>query len=230
MLQAREPPALPRTGRASRQVWEGKMAQRRGKSERKTEEVEIKVQTNLDEPRGRRRKAEITLSAGWQEPGIEVRLIEHFFAQVYRFSNFGGGMVGKGDSTHHLTEDLGICWGQAFKEALGDKAGIMRTASHIMPMQGTVVTVSVDLSGRPWANLALNMATTPMREMLRHILTDMAIHSAFDLFVKVEYLGDNAIQDEHHAIETVGKALGKVLKEATRIEGTEILSTKGTLE
>ena len=205
------------------------MAQRRGTAERKTDEVDIRVQTNLDEPRGRKRKAEISLSTEWQEPGIEARLIEHFFAQVYRFSNFGGGMSGKGDSAHHLTEDIGIVWGQAFKEALGDKVGVVRTASHVMPMQGTIVTVSVDLSGRPWASLDFQIEHSPMLGMLRHILGDMATHGAFDLFVEIKLVG-SAKQDDHHAIETVGKALGKVLKEATRIEGAEILSTKGTLQ
>lgn len=207
------------------------MADRIGTADRQTAEGKIEVHMDLD-PEGTL-ITQISISAEKREPGIEVAVGEHFFQQIHRFSGFGGTIVAHGDLPHHVLEDVGICWGQAFKKALGDRVGIRRTECHIMPMEGVLVTVAVDISGRPYAAVNFksiqNSSVIEMAEMIKHILTSIAMHGMFDLYVKVETVGDLSIQLVHHALETVAKALGRVLRDATRIEGTEILSTKGVL-
>lgn len=201
------------------------MTDRIGTANRDTAEVNIDIEIRLDEP-----GCEISLSAREREPDIEIAMGKHFFDQIHRFSGFGAKIVGEGDYPHHVLEDVGICWGQAFKQALGNRAGIRRTESHIMPMEGIVVTVSVDISGRPYAAIVFqNDINSPMAEQMKHVLTSMAAHGAFDLYVKVEVVSDLSIRLIHHALETVAKALGRVLGEAARVEGTEVLSTKEAL-
>ncbi|MDO8633137.1 MAG: imidazoleglycerol-phosphate dehydratase [Candidatus Wildermuthbacteria bacterium] len=200
-------------------------AHRIGKATRKTLEAEIDVELRLDTP-----GCEISISSVIGEPGIQVEMARHFLEQLHRFSEIGGKITAEGrDFSHHSIEDMAICWGQALRQALGDKKGIRRTAIHIMPMEGTIVTVALDLSGRPFATLDFRIPGTPMSEMVRHILTDIAMYGLLDLYVKVEYVGDNAIRLEHHALETIGKALGIVLNKAMQVVGAEVPSTKGTL-
>ncbi len=157
-------------------------------------------------------------------------MVVHFLEQLHAWSGIGGNIVveGRDFSSHHSLEDMAICWGDAFRSALGDKKGITRVASASMPMQGVLVTMSLDLSGRPFLTWITGIKS-PMVEMLHHILHDMATHGAFDLNARLEYEGNNAIEDEHHLIETAGKTLGRVLREALEIKGTEIRSTKGVL-
>jgi len=196
-----------------------------GTADRSTDEVTTVVEIRLDDDP----TYNIAISATEQEPDIAVAIGKHFFEQLHRFSGFGGTIIANGDLPHHVLEDVAICWGQAFKEALGDRRGIRRTESHHMPMEGVLVDVALDISGRPWATLDFQVECTPMVEMIRHILTTMAMHGAYDLNVKVEW-EEEAIRLSHHVIETVAKALGRVFHDATRIEGTEVLSVKGTLD
>lgn len=203
------------------------MEARIGTAARKTAEVDLEVEINLDEQGS---GYELSLSAEKSESEFNLDMLIHFLAQVFRLGNFGGKMVGHGDLPHHLIEDAGICLGQAFAEALGDKAGITRSYSHLMPMEGSLVTVAVDLSGRADANCDFDDTDNRgLFEIVRHLLKAITQHGQFDLYCKVQTLG--GVRSDHHKLETLGKALGIVLYGATRVRDPSagIPSTKGAL-
>lgn len=202
------------------------MPDRTGRAERKSTEVSIVVTINLDSP-----GYTITLSPKIQEADMQMAMIKHFLSQVLRLGEIGCSITGEGDFSHHLIEDLGICWGQALHKALGTKDGIKRTGTHTMPMEGTLVTVALDLSGR--SHLECNFEDTddkPLFEMVKHFLKAVTQHAEFDLYCKVETLPSNsAIRSDHHKLETLGKSFGIALYDATRITRMGIPSTKGIL-
>lgn len=201
------------------------MTARIGKAVRKTTEVDVEVELHLDKP-----GYKISLSADKQEEGLDLGILEHMLAQILRLGEIGGKIVGHGDHVHHIAEDAAIAIGQALKQALGERMGIQRAASHIMPMEGTLVTVAIDISGRGYAIIDFRDMDNPtMAGMAQHILTAIAQHAGVDIYVKAETIGPFAIRSDHHKLETVGKAFGIVLHFATRITRTGIPSTKGTL-
>ncbi len=131
---------------------------------------------------------------------------------------------------HHTVEDIGIALGQSLKMAIGDKRGIERYATVIIPMDEALCMVSLDLSGRPY--LYLEMPTLPPMvgdfdtQLLEEFLRAFSVHGGITLHVRVLY-GRNG----HHMIEAVFKALGRALKQATAQNGNmDIPSTKGTLD
>ncbi|WP_085521318.1 imidazoleglycerol-phosphate dehydratase HisB [Tuberibacillus sp. Marseille-P3662] len=131
---------------------------------------------------------------------------------------------------HHTTEDIGICLGQALKDALGDKAGIKRYGNAFVPMDDALAQVVVDLSDRPhfefkgdWPAAKVGTFDT---ELVQEFLWKLALEARINLHVIVHY-GYNT----HHLIEAVFKALGRALDEASaadhRVQG--VPSTKGKL-
>jgi len=198
-----------------------------GTANRETGEVNIAIELRLDEEN---LEQKICLTTMKEEPDVSVEIFQHLIAQILRFAKIWGHITGKGDLPHHLIEDVAICLGQALRNALGKREGIARTASHIMPMEGSLITVSVDMGGRGYATIDVrDMDNKSLAGMFQHFLTAVATHGGFDLYAKVETVGDLSIRSDHHKIETLGKALGKILREAMAIEGTYILSTKDTL-
>jgi imidazoleglycerol-phosphate dehydratase len=131
---------------------------------------------------------------------------------------------------HHTVEDVGICLGKAFKEALGDKKGIVRYGVASVPMDEALISASLDISGRPF--LVFNVPLTRTRvanfdlDLLKDFFRAFAFNAEVTLHVNLHY-GENL----HHISEAVFKAVGRSLAEATRlnprIEG--VLSTKGDL-
>ena len=149
-----------------------------------------------------------------------------------------------GDLQHHIIEDIGIAIGKAFKEALGDKAGINRSASYSMTMDKVVVEVNVDISGRP----SLHKEVSAKNEMTINNTLD---NSKFDdtsftfkhaeefLEAFVQHAGISLVYniksgegDLHHLLEALFKAMGKALDEATQIDPRRkgIPSTKGIID
>jgi len=131
---------------------------------------------------------------------------------------------------HHTVEDVGICIGEAFLKALGDRRGINRMGFAIVPMDDSKAEVSVDLSGRPSAKIDMPFSEFHERrvgdvskENIEHFLESFAMNGRFNLNAKVEGRND------HHKVEATFKALAKALKEATRVTGKNTPSTKGTL-
>ena len=133
---------------------------------------------------------------------------------------------------HHSVEDIGIALGQAVQKALGDKKGITRYGTFFLPMDETLVMVSLDISGRPFLVYDADGAMAPMigqydTELTEEFLRAFAFNAGITLHVKVMY-GTNS----HHKVEAIFKALGRALHAAVKINpetAGEIPSTKGML-
>ena len=133
---------------------------------------------------------------------------------------------------HHSVEDIGIALGQAVQKALGDKKGITRYGTFFLPMDETLVMVSLDISGRPFLVYDAGGAMAPMigqydTELTEEFLRAFAFNAGITLHVKVLY-GTNS----HHKVEAIFKALGRALHAAVKINpetAGEIPSTKGML-
>ena len=130
---------------------------------------------------------------------------------------------------HHTVEDVGITLGQAFTEALGDKRGISRFADRSVPMDESLATVVVDVSGRPYFAFEGEFSQESVGDMTsymgRHFLRSLATNAGLTLHASVE--GENA----HHEIEALFKGLARALDDATRIDERRSTapSTKGEL-
>lgn len=188
---------------------------------RATKETEIKVTLDLD---------------GRGEHAIEsgVPFLDHMLTQIARHGFFDLQIRAAGDleiDAHHTVEDLGICLGEAFKQALGDKSGIRRYGRGSMPMHEALAAVVLDFSGRPF--LVYNVPLPKAQignfelELVEEFFTAFCNHAGANLHVNLAY-GDNL----HHIVEAVFKAFARALDEATqldpRVEG--VLSSKGKLE
>ncbi len=162
-----------------------------------------------------------------------VPFMSHMLTLLSRHGFFDLTVKAEGDievDDHHTVEDLGICLGQAFAKALGDKQGIRRYGSATVPMDETLASVHLDFSGR--SCLVFNMELPKAKvgtfdvELVEEFFTAFCNHAAANVHVNLVY-GSNL----HHMIEGVFKAFARALDEATgldpRIEG--VLSTKGKL-
>lgn len=131
---------------------------------------------------------------------------------------------------HHTIEDTGIVLGNAIREALGDKKGIKRFGSMILPMDETLVLCAIDLSGRPYFAFDAEFTTDRVgdmdTEMVREFFYAISYSAGMNLHMKV-LSGTN----NHHIIEALFKAFGKALDDASSYDPriTDILSTKGSL-
>ena len=132
---------------------------------------------------------------------------------------------------HHLTEDLGICMGQAFDEALGDKRGITRYGTKILPMDEALILTSVDISGRAFLDYRLEGLKEKVgdfdTELAREFVAAMVRNGGFTIHVR-QLAGENT----HHNLEGMFKSLGRSMAKAVKIEKgreDEIPSTKGMI-
>lgn len=132
---------------------------------------------------------------------------------------------------HHLTEDLGICMGQAFDEALGDKRGITRYGTKILPMDEALILTSVDISGRAFLDYRLEGLKEKVgdfdTELAQEFVVAMVRNGGFTLHVR-QLAGENT----HHILEGMFKSLGRSMAKAVKIEKgreDEIPSTKGMI-
>lgn len=194
---------------------------RTAKIERKTKETDIQVEVNLD-------------GAGKFEIDTGIPFFDHMLAQVAVHGLFDLVIKAQGDlqiDAHHTVEDCGLVLGEAFKQALGDKSGIIRTASATVPMDEALGQVVVDFSGRPYA--VINTAwTSPMvgglhTTLLEHFFESFATTSGANLHVIVHYGRDN-----HHMAESLCKALARAMAKAAQIDprrSGSIPSSKGVL-
>lgn len=194
--------------------------QRNAEIVRKTNETEIRLAITLD-GQG---------SAGLQ---TDVPFLNHMLDLFAKHGLFDLQIDARGDieiDDHHTVEDIGICLGQALREALGDKRGIKRYANFFVPMDEALAQVIIDISGRPHFELRGTFPTATVGsfqvELVHEFLWKLAMESRMTLHVIVHY-GSNT----HHMIEAIFKALGRALDEATtidpRVQG--VPSTKGVL-
>jgi len=180
------------------------MAERKATVKRETKETTISVTVNLD-------------GSGKDEMQTGIRLFDHMLSQIARHGVFDIKVSATGDDVHHLVEDVGICLGRAFNEALGDKKGIVRTADATVPMDEALGSVVVDLGGRGYSVLNMEFENNDMSgfpaDLIRHFLESFAAEGKMNLHAGVAY-GTN----DHHKVEAVFKALGRALDKATRID------------
>ncbi|KIY23726.1 MULTISPECIES: imidazoleglycerol-phosphate dehydratase HisB [Mesobacillus] len=162
-----------------------------------------------------------------------VPFLSHMLDLFAKHGQFDLTVDAKGDvevDGHHTTEDIGICIGQALREALGDKKGIKRYGNAFVPMDEALAQVVIDLSNRPHLEMRAEFPAQQVGtfdvELVHEFLWKLALEARMNLHVIVPY-GKNT----HHMIEAVFKALGRALDEATtidpRVKG--VPSTKGML-
>ncbi len=185
---------------------------------RETKETNISLELNID-------------GTGQWEINNGVRIFDHMLSQLARHGLFDIKLTAAGDDVHHLIEDVAICLGRAFGEALGEKRGIVRMADVRVPMDEALAAVAVDIGGRGYAVLELPFSGNDMPELptdlIRHFLESFAIEARLNLHAAIQ-CGSN----DHHKAEALFKALGRALDAATRIDGRiagELPTTKGLL-
>lgn len=187
---------------------------------RTTGETDIKLMFNVD---------------GGGEVVVEsdVPFMNHMLDLFAKHGQFDLKLEARGDvdvDDHHTVEDVGICLGQALREALGDKKGIKRYASVFVPMDEALGQVIVDISNRPHLEMRAAFPAQTVGsftvELVHEFLWKLALEARITLHVIVHY-GQNT----HHMIEAIFKALGRALDEATQIDPRVkgVPSTKGVL-
>jgi len=195
------------------------MSNRRSIVKRETKETNISLELSID-------------GSGQYKINTGIKMFEHLLSQVAQHGRFDIKISATGDDQHHLVEDVAICLGRAFGEALGEKRGIIRMADATVPMDDALATVIVDISGRGYTVLDLPFTDNDMAgfptDLIRHFLESFASEARLNLHALVVY-GTN----DHHKAEALFKALGRALDIATRIDeriSGELPSTKGLLE
>lgn len=195
------------------------MSKRLATVKRETKETKISLELNLD-------------GSGQYQIATGLKMLDHLLSQLAQHGRFNLKIAASGDDPHHLIEDVAICLGKAFNQALGEKRGIIRMANASVPMDDALANIAVDISGRAYTVLELPFAGNDMAgfptDLIRHFLESLAIEARLNLHVNIAY-GTN----DHHKVEALFKALGRALDVATgvdeRIPG-ELPSTKKYLE
>ncbi|HAY74727.1 MAG TPA: imidazoleglycerol-phosphate dehydratase HisB [Opitutae bacterium] len=188
---------------------------------RETKETQIKVSLSLD-------------GTGEGEISTGIPFMDHMLDLFARHGFFDLSIVANGDieiDYHHLVEDMGICLGQAFREALGDKAGIRRYGFFALPMDETLVTVALDLSNRAYLVWNVGSSITMVRDfnvqLFKEFFQAFANEVACNVHIRLEHG-----EEPHHVAEAIFKGFAKSMDIATQHEvrlGGKIPSTKGTL-
>ncbi|GAB7080139.1 imidazoleglycerol-phosphate dehydratase HisB [Megalodesulfovibrio paquesii] len=195
------------------------MHTRHGHIERNTKETQISLRLTLDGT------GTADVSTGWG-------FADHMLTLITFWAGFDLHLTCTGDlevDAHHTLEDLGLCLGQAFLQALGDRKGIRRVGNAKVPMDEAIAEVAVDLSGRPW--IVYDDAPLPAviagqeKDVWREFFKSFAVAGKLNLHLHYCY-GLNG----HHLLESACKGLGLALNEAVRIERSGVSSTKGSLD
>ena len=190
--------------------------------QRETKETAIEVRLDLD-------------GSGSVEVGTGLPFFDHMIEQLGRHGGFDLVVRAKGDlhvDAHHTVEDVGIALGACLSEALGDKAGVRRFASILLPLDEALVEVALDLSGRPYlayevpfAPDTAGLGSPPFDPQLaEEFWRAFATAAAITLHVRRRE-GRNT----HHILEASFKGVARALRDAVRVEGGGVPSTKGTL-
>ncbi len=188
---------------------------------RNTKETEISMEFTLD-------------GSGKSQIETGIGFFNHMLDSFTRHGFFDLKLAVKGDlyvDSHHTVEDTGIVLGQAIKNALGDKQGIKRYGSFVLPMDETLVLCAIDLSGRPYLSYDLSFSMDKVgyleTEMVKEFFYAISYSAGMNLHIKQLSGGNN-----HHIIEAAFKAFAKALDEACSIDDRihGVLSTKGSID
>ena len=185
---------------------------------RKTKETEIVIELDLD-------GGAVAVSTG-------IGFFDHMLTALFFYASIGANLSVRGDlqvDGHHTVEDTGIVIGQAIREALGDKKGIRRFSSAYVPMDDALCRTVLDFSGRPFLVFDAAMPQELIGEydscLTEEFMRGFAVSGRITLHQQCLY-GNNA----HHVTEALFKSLGLCIKDAVKIEGEGVTSTKGILE
>ncbi len=196
------------------------MAERKAEIIRITKETDITVTLNID-------------GSGNSEINTGIGFFDHMLESFARHGFFDLKVSCKGDlnvDCHHTIEDVGIALGEAIKQAVGDKQGITRYGSAILPMDDVLVMCAVDLCGRPYLGFEGSFNTDRVgyfdTEMVREFFYAVSYSAACNLHIR-QITGDNS----HHIIEAMFKSFARSLDAATTTDPriADVLSTKGTI-
>jgi imidazoleglycerol-phosphate dehydratase len=193
---------------------------RQARIERKTRETEVLLHLNVD-------------GTGASKVETTIPFLNHMLEAWAKHGLMDLTVDARGDTEvdlHHTVEDVAICLGKAFKEAIGDKKGIVRYGTAFVPMDEALVSAALDISGRPY--LVFNVPLQRARisnfdlDLLKDFFRALAFNAEITLHVNLHY-GENL----HHIAEAVFKSVGRALALATRIDPRieGVLSTKGEL-
>ena len=188
---------------------------------RTTKETAIDISIDLD-------------GSGAVSVATGIPFFDHMLAQLGKHGGFDLTIEAKGDleiDAHHTVEDTGILLGEVFKEALGDKAGVRRFASIRVPLDEALVDVALDLSGRPYFHYEVEF---PGEKILGDPPFDPQLCEEFWRAVVVAagltlHITSVRGRNTHHLIEATFKAVARSLRDAVRVEGDAVPSTKGVL-
>ncbi len=189
---------------------------------RVTRETEVEVRVDLD---------------GSGETSVDTGLpfFDHMLEQLGRHGGFDLDVHAGGDlevDAHHTVEDVAIVLGEVVREALGDKAGIRRFGSLALPLDEALVEVALDLSGRPFTVYEVDYGPEPVPlgtpafdpQLAEHFWQSFATTAGVTL-----HLRQRSGRNTHHILEASFKAVARALRDAVRVEGAGVPSTKGTL-
>jgi imidazoleglycerol-phosphate dehydratase len=188
---------------------------------RKTGETEIDISLEVD-------------GTGTSEVSTGLPFFDHMLSQLGKHGGFDLRLKAVGDlevDSHHTVEDTALALGEAFRTALGDKAGVRRFASGLYPLDEALVEVALDLSGRPFCvyevelGEVLPLGSPPFDASLaEHFWESFANAAAITLHVRLK-----SGRNTHHVLEAGFKGVARCLRDAVRVEGTGVPSTKGVL-
>ncbi|MEZ4442809.1 MAG: imidazoleglycerol-phosphate dehydratase HisB [Polyangiaceae bacterium] len=191
---------------------------RSAKLTRETKETRITLELELD-------------GTGHAEVKTGIGFLDHMIEALAKHARFNLTLRCEGDlevDDHHSAEDCAIVLGQALREALGERRGVVRFGHAYVPLDEALARAVIDLSGRPWPEVDLGLRREKLGDIacenLTHFLNTLAIEARCSLHVDV-LEGEN----DHHRAEAAFKATAVALRAAVRVEGDDVPSTKGVL-
>jgi imidazoleglycerol-phosphate dehydratase len=193
---------------------------RQASCERTTRETSIRIRLDVD-------------GEGRADVATGLPFFDHMLAQLGKHGGFDLTVEATGDldvDAHHTVEDVGIALGQVLADALGDKAGIRRFASIALPLDEALIDVALDLSGRPFLAYEVSPAPEPLGtppfdpQLAEEFWRAFATSAGITLHLR-QISGKNP----HHVLEASFKGVARCLRDAVRIDGSAVPSTKGVL-
>jgi imidazoleglycerol-phosphate dehydratase len=188
---------------------------------RTTSETDVAIELDLD-------------GSGRVRAATGIPFFDHMLSQLGRHGGFDLDVQATGDleiDAHHTVEDVGIALGEVFRSALGDKAGVRRFASNRVPLDEALVDVALDLSGRPYIHYEVELPGQKILgdppfdpQLIEEFWRAFVVSSAVTLHI-TSVRGVNT----HHLVEATFKAVARSLRDAVRVEGGGVPSTKGVL-